>query len=116
LITVNCVVYTGTHDNDTVKGWYQRVSDTEKAAYRDYMDRDGSNVSWDLIRGIWSSVAVFCLAPMQDFLSLGNEARMNYPGNPSGNWMWRMPENSLSHELRKKIKQLNYLFSRMSNN
>jgi 4-alpha-glucanotransferase len=113
---VNCVVYTGTHDNDTAKGWYQRVSETEKATYRDYMNRDGSQVSWDLIRGIWSSVAVFCLAPMQDFLNLGNEARMNYPGNPSGNWMWRMADNSLTHELQDKIKQLNYLYSRMNSN
>lgn len=113
---VNCVVYTGTHDNDTAKGWYQRVSETEKAAYRDYLDRDGSNVSWDLIRGIWSSVAVFCLAPMQDFLNLGNEARMNYPGNPSGNWMWRMPDHSLTAELQGKIRQLNYLYSRMNSN
>jgi 4-alpha-glucanotransferase len=111
---VNCVVYTGTHDNDTAKGWYQRVSDNEKAAYRGYMGRDGSNVSWDLIRGIWSSVAIFCLAPMQDFLCLGNEARMNYPGNPSGNWMWRMPGNSLTSELQSKIRQLNYLYSRMN--
>ena len=111
---VKCVVYTGTHDNDTAKGWYQRVNENEKAAYRDYMDRDGSNVSWDLIRGIWSSVAIFCLAPMQDFLSLGNEARMNYPGNPSGNWMWRMPGNSLTSELQVKIRQMNYLYSRMN--
>jgi 4-alpha-glucanotransferase len=111
---VNCVVYTGTHDNDTAKGWYQRVTENEKAAYRNYMDRDGSSVNWDLIRGIWSSVAIFCLAPMQDFLSLGNEARMNYPGNPSGNWMWRMPGNSLTSELQAKIRQLNYLYSRMN--
>jgi len=113
---VHCVVYTGTHDNDTAKGWYQRVPEAEKAAYRDYMDRDGSQVSWDLIRGIWSSVAVFCLAPLQDFLNLSNEARMNYPGNPSGNWMWRMPESSLTGELQTKIRQLNYLYSRTNTN
>jgi 4-alpha-glucanotransferase len=110
----NCVVYTGTHDNDTVLGWYKRVPEKEKASYRSYMDRDGTRVSWDLIRGVWASVAVYGLAPMQDFLELGNEARMNYPGNPSGNWMWRMPRNALSRELQTKIKDLNYLYSRLN--
>ncbi len=110
----NCVVYTGTHDNDTARGWFERVSEKNKAFFRAYMDRDGSNVSWDMIRGVWSSVAVFSLAPMQDFLSLGNEARMNYPGNPSGNWMWRMPAKAQTPELQAKIKQINYLYSRMN--
>jgi 4-alpha-glucanotransferase len=59
-------------------------------------------------------VAMFSLAPLQDFLSLGNEARMNYPGNPSGNWMWRMPSNSQNPDLQAKIKQLNYLYSRLN--
>ena len=111
---VNCVVYTGTHDNDTVRGWYDRVPEEEKSFYRKYLHRDGSDVSWDMIRGVWSSVAVFGLAPMQDFLGLGNEARMNYPGNPSGNWTWRMPENATSPELGEKIKELNYLYSRLN--
>jgi 4-alpha-glucanotransferase len=111
---LNCVVYTGTHDNDTVRGWYERVPEGEKAFYRRYMDRDGSKVNWDLIRGVWSSVAVFCLAPMQDFLNLGNEARMNYPGNPSGNWTWRMSANAQSVVLQEQIKELNYLYSRLN--
>ncbi len=112
----HCVVYTGTHDNDTALGWYERVPEKDKAFYRQYMDRDASHVSWDMIRGVWSSVAVFGLAPMQDFLSLGNEARMNYPGNPSGNWMWRMPSHAQTPELQEKIRELNYLYSRMSTN
>jgi 4-alpha-glucanotransferase len=110
----NCVVYTGTHDNDTVRGWYERVPEKEKAFYRQYMDRDGSNVAWDMIRGVWSSVAIFGLAPMQDFLNLGNEARMNYPGNPSGNWMWRMSTKAQSPELLAKLKEINYLYSRLN--
>jgi len=109
---VQCVVYTGTHDNDTALGWYQRVGDEEKDFYHRYMDRDGSNVSWEMIRGAWSSVAVFALAPMQDFLELDNAARMNYPGNPSGNWTWRMPANALTEELKTRIKEINYLYSR----
>jgi 4-alpha-glucanotransferase len=111
---VNCVVYTGTHDNDTVLGWYNRVPEKDKAFLRNYLHQDGSNVSWDLIRSVWSSVAIFGLAPMQDFLNLGNEARMNYPGNPSGNWTWRMPKDALNRELQEKLNELNYLYSRLS--
>jgi 4-alpha-glucanotransferase len=110
----NCVVYTGTHDNDTVQGWYERVDEEAREFYRSYLDRDGSSVAWDLIRACWASVADFALAPMQDFLEMGNEARMNYPGNPSGNWAWRMPEDALSQELSARIKGLNYLYSRNS--
>lgn len=109
---VNCVVYTGTHDNDTALGWYQRVGGEEKQFYQRYMDRDGSRVSWEMIRGAWSSVAVFALAPLQDFLELDNSARMNYPGNPSGNWTWRMPGNALTEALKSRIKEINYLYSR----
>jgi len=111
---VNCVVYTGTHDNDTVLGWYKRVPEKEKAFYRTYMHRDGSEVSWDMIRGVWASVAVLGLAPMQDFLNLDNKARMNYPGNPSGNWTWRMPQEALDRQLQSQVKELNYLYSRLS--
>ncbi len=109
---VQCVVYTGTHDNDTALGWYQRVDDDERDFYHRYMDRGGSNVSWEMIRGAWSSVAVFALAPLQDFLELDNSARMNYPGNPSGNWTWRMPANALTEKLKARIKEINYLYSR----
>lgn len=108
----NCVVYTGTHDNDTALGWYERVPETERDSFRRYLDRNGSNVSWDMIRAVWSSVANFALAPMQDFLSLDNKARMNYPGNPSGNWTWRMSTDALNDPLANKIKEINYLYSR----
>ena len=108
----NSVVYTGTHDNDTSKGWYERVSESEKSFYRRYLNRDGSQVAWDLIRATWGSVAAFAIAPMQDFLGLGNEARMNYPGNPSGNWFWRMPDNAMSSSLQERVKELNFLYDR----
>jgi 4-alpha-glucanotransferase len=109
---VNRVVYTGTHDNDTSRGWYNRVEEKERDFFRRYVNRDGRDVAWDLIREAWSSVAMFALAPMQDFLDLGNEARMNYPGNPSGNWTWRMTENALSVPLRARIKEINFLYGR----
>lgn len=108
----NCVSYTGTHDNDTTRGWYERMGENERHFYRRYLDRDDKNVVRDLIRLTWMSVAVFALAPMQDFLNLGNEGRMNYPGNPSGNWSWRMPAGAISSELNAWIKEINYLYDR----
>ncbi len=108
----NCVVYTGTHDNDTARGWYERVQEEEKSNYRRYLNRSGSEVAWDLIRACWSSGSVFALAPMQDFLDLGNEARMNYPGYPSGNWTWRMTTEAISESLKARIKEINYQYSR----
>jgi len=108
----NCVVYTGTHDNDTSLGWYLRVSEEERDFCRRYLGTDGNDIAWDIIRAAWSSVGVFALAPMQDFLSLGNEARMNYPGDPSGNWRWRFHSNELTKALRARIKEMNFLFSR----
>jgi 4-alpha-glucanotransferase len=108
----NCVAYTGTHDNDTALGWYERVPEKMKDFCRRYLARDGSDISWDMIRAVWSSVADFALAPLQDFLSLGNPARMNYPGNPSGNWTWRMPSSALSTGLCQRIQEINYLYLR----
>lgn len=108
----NCVAYTGTHDNDTSRGLYERLDEKAKATYRRYMDRDGSNFTWDLIRGVWASVAVFALTTMQDVLNLGNNARMNYPGNPSGNWSWRMLEEA-QPELAIRLRELNTLYSRL---
>ncbi len=108
-----CVVYTGTHDNDTARGWYERVSEKERDFYRRYLDRSGENVAWDLIRASWASVAMLALAPLQDFLNLGNEARMNYPGNPSGNWTWRMPADALQDDLAQRIRELNDLYGRV---
>ena len=108
----NCVVYTGTHDNDTARGWYERVDESEKAFYRRYLHRDGSNVAWDLIRACWSSVAMFSIAPLQDFLDFDNHARMNYPGSLGGNWEWRFKWEDIDSTLIEKIKEINYLFSR----
>ena len=105
--TENCVVYTGTHDNDTSIGWYKSAPPGETEFARSYLQSDGSDFAWDLIRAAWNSVAVFALAPMQDFLSLDTQARMNFPGKPAGNWVWRMDEAALSQELEHKIKELN---------
>ncbi|MFH1636063.1 MAG: 4-alpha-glucanotransferase [Chloroflexota bacterium] len=110
--TADYAVYTGTHDNDTSLGWYQRVDEKERDFARRYLARDGSDISWDLIRAAWASVAVFALAPMQDLLSLDNHARMNYPSKLGGNWVWRMPPEAMSEHLRSRLAEMNFVFRR----
>ncbi len=108
----NCVVYTGTHDNDTTVGWYNSAPEPERDFCRRYIARSGDDIAWDLIRLAWSSIAVFALAPMQDLLSLGGEARMNFPGRPSGNWTWRLPPDALTSQLAGRMKEVNELYRR----
>jgi 4-alpha-glucanotransferase len=110
--TSDCVVYTGTHDNDTTLGWYQRVEEKERDFARRYLARSGDDISWDLIRTAWSSVAVFAIAPMQDFLGLDNQARMNYPSTLGGNWVWRMTPEALSEDLRARLAEINLVYGR----
>jgi 4-alpha-glucanotransferase len=107
-----CVVYTGTHDNDTVLGWFDTAPEKERDFCLRYLGSDGKDLAWDMVRAVWGSVAVFGLAPMQDLLGLGAQARMNYPGHPSGNWIWRMSENVLTDELCQKLGEINYLYGR----
>lgn len=108
----NCAVYTGTHDNDTSCGWYASAPESERDFARRYLARSGQDIAWDLIRIAWQSVAVFSLAPMQDLLSLGTQARMNFPGQPAGNWTWRMPADALNESLRIRLKEANDLYGR----
>jgi 4-alpha-glucanotransferase len=110
----HCVAYTGTHDNDTTAGWYRSAPEKEKDFARRYLARSGDDITWDFIRAVWSSVAEFALAPMQDFHNLGTEARMNMPGTTGGNWAWRVSAETLSAEwLIRRIRENNALYSRM---
>jgi len=108
----NCVAYTGSHDNDTALSWYNTAPEHEKDFARRYLRVNGSDFSWDLLRGIWSSVAVFAIAPMQDVLSLGSEARMNFPSKLGGNWEWRMKAEDMSAEIAIRLRELNRLYLR----
>lgn len=105
----NCVAYTGTHDNDTAMGWYAAAPEVEKDFARRYLRVDGQDFAWDLIRTVWKSVAVFAIAPMQDVLSLGGEARMNFPSRLGGNWDWRMSEADFRDDLAAGLRDLNWL-------
>jgi 4-alpha-glucanotransferase len=108
----NCIVYTGTHDNDTVLGWFKRADEGERTFTQRYLGVSGEDISWDMIKAAWGSKAVFAIAPLQDLLSLDNSARMNYPGSPQGNWRWRFTESSLSEEIKERLKEINYLYGR----
>jgi 4-alpha-glucanotransferase len=108
----NCVAYTGTHDNDTILGWYNSALEKERDFCRKYLGRPGNDISWDMIRAVWQSIANFALTPLQDLFSLGTEGRMNYPGKPAGNWMWRFTAGSLTPELQERLKEMNQLYSR----
>ena len=109
---VNCVAYTGTHDNETARGWFEHAPEKERQFYLNYLHSNGQHIAWDFIRAVWSSVAAFAIAPMQDFLELGNSARMNFPGRPTGNWNWRMAQDALIQGLANKIKEINILYRR----
>ena len=107
----NCVVYTSTHDNDTVHGWYEIIDSKTRDFTRQYLACDGHDIAWDVIRAAWSSVAVIAIAAMQDILSLDNEARMNYPGKAGGNWGWRMTEHNLHNSIwQSRLAQMNRLY------
>ncbi len=108
----NSVTYTGTHDNDTSLGWFRSTLEEERDYLRRYLGRDDHNIVWEMMRAIWSSVAMFAIAPMQDVLNLGTQARMNFPGRPSGNWSWRMPEDALTEHLKERLLEYNQIYGR----
>lgn len=85
----NCVIYPGTHDNDTALGWYQSADESVRDHVRRYLRVSGREIGWDLIRAAYASVASLAVIPLQDFLSLGPKGRFNTPGQAAGNWGWR---------------------------
>ena len=109
----NCVVYTGTHDNDTTRSWYRQMD----SASRDYADRylnitDKEHVTREFVRAALASVADTAIIPMQDYLELGSEARMNTPSTLGDNWKWRMKKEVCSTELARTIRELSQLYGR----
>jgi len=108
----NCVVYTGTHDNDTTIGWYQTAPPHEQDFVRRYLARDGHDIAWDLMRLAQSSVADLAITPLQDVLRLGSEARMNLPSRAAGNWRWRYRREVLTHELQGQLREMAILYGR----
>lgn len=119
----NCVAYTGTHDNDTSVGWYESAAGAgstrdaaqvkrERAFCLRYLNSDGREIHWDLIRAVFASVADTAIVPLQDVLGLGGEARMNLPASTAGNWNWRYKAKDLKAEHAERLSELAKLYGR----
>jgi len=101
------VVYTGTHDNDTLLGWWESgATPYERQQAETYLGRCEEGIHWAMIRAAASSVASLCVVPLQDALALGSEARMNVPSREQGNWRWRFCAELLRPELAEKLAAL----------
>jgi 4-alpha-glucanotransferase len=121
----NCVVYTGTHDNDTTVGWFRSKAGAgstrnteeiarERAYCLRYLESRGHEIHWDLIRAAWASVADTAVAPLQDVLGLDSRARMNLPASHHGNWQWRYRDGALTRRLSSKLGELTSLYGRLT--
>jgi len=108
------VAYTGTHDNDTIVGWFKSVAgkgstrdeaqvQRERKFCLDYLNTSGDEINWDFIRALLASVADTAVMPLQDVLGLGTEARMNLPATTSGNWEWRYRSGDLTQVIAKRL-------------
>ena len=108
------IVYPGTHDNNTVIGWFNEAIRTgpEKWNCLRYLGTDGRDLAWDFIRLAWSSTANQAVACLQDIMSLGNEARMNFPSVPSGNWQWRYTPEMLTDAQCARLRELTVIYDR----
>lgn len=120
----NCVAYTGTHDNDTTVGWWRslpkasrKITDTDRDHVRrfcmKYLDADGSEIHWDMIRAVWGSVADTAIAPVQDLLGIGTKGRMNLPASTGGNWHWRLQKGDLTTEIGERLRELTEIHGRV---
>jgi 4-alpha-glucanotransferase len=116
------VVYTGTHDNDTTKGWFtstqvattqsQEEIRAERAFARRFLDTSGDEIHWDMIRLAYGSVADTAIIPLQDVLGLDSRARMNVPGTTQGNWQWRFRPDQIDRPARQRLAELTALYGR----
>lgn len=108
----NSAVYTGTHDNDTARGWWEGLTAEERARVRSYLGSDGTDIAQDLIRAAYTSVADLAIVPVQDVFGLGGEARMNTPGEGGESWSWRALPELFTPERAERLKRLAALTGR----
>ena len=112
----NCVVYTGTHDNNTARGWFEKEAEPEeKRRLALYLGREitGEEVHWELVRLAMMSVANTAIVPMQDILGLGEQSRMNLPAKRDGNWKWRLLADQLTPSLAEKLLEMTEIYGRV---
>ena len=113
----NCVVYTGTHDNETTKGWLENLQGHDLNFVREYIncyEQPVNDCVWALIRTALSSVAELAIIPIQDYLCLGNEARMNAPSTLGDNWKWRLTKNQISETTLYHIREVTRIYGRLA--
>ncbi len=108
----NCIVYTGTHDNDTTAGWFATAAPAVRAAVRRYLGAEVTDIAGQLTRLAMASVADTAIVPAQDVLGLGSEARMNIPSRPSGNWAWRLAPGALGAQPAEWLAELAETYGR----
>ena len=112
----NTVCYTGTHDNMTARQWFDTAAADSVAYAREYMGiGEGQSDVAGMIRTAMSSVSRLCVIPLQDWLELGAEGRMNFPGTTGNNWVWRMEQGSCTDALAREIRRLTVLYGRFEN-
>jgi 4-alpha-glucanotransferase len=111
----NTVAYTGTHDNNTTRGWFESLPDHVRQAARSYAKAGGGTgeVVYDFIKSVWSGKSGVAIAPLQDLLNLGVEGRMNVPGVATGNWRWRCTEEMLTPSIFERLRELTTSAGRM---
>ena len=109
----NYVVFTGTHDNDTTIGWYEKANEHERDFVRRYCRTNGSEIHWDLMTLALQSTADIAVIPLQDVIGLGSEGRMNFPGTVDGNWEWRFTWDQLNARATERLADLTALYGRI---
>lgn len=109
----NSVVYTGTHDNDTTVGWYQGLSEADRAYVHEYLGPSEEAMPWPLVRAAYRSVARLAVVPLQDLLGLGSDARMNRPGTTEGNWGWRFRWDQIPEGLAARVRRMTEIYGRL---
>ncbi len=113
--TKNCIVYTGTHDNETARGWFDHLPRNDKRFAKEYLGiHYAKDAVWAMIRAAFASVSDTAIIPMQDYLELGAYARINTPSTLGGNWTWRMKKDALSKELCQKMYDYARIYGRLS--
>lgn len=113
--TQHCVVYTGTHDNDTVMGWMKTAPKASVKFAKEYLNlTEEEGYNWGMMRAAWSSVADMAIVPMQDLIGLGSEARINIPSTLGENWKWRATEDQITKDLAKRMYKYMQMYGRIN--
>jgi 4-alpha-glucanotransferase len=108
-----CAAYTGTHDNNTTRGWFDSLREEAQDYVRRTLPGAGDDIAWAMIEALWESPAQRTFAPLQDLLSLGSEARMNFPGTGTGNWAWRVADGAVNRALAQRLLKTNQVHGRL---